>query len=82
MKYVVCDEHTLGYLMGNGWVGVLHESVLKGAAFSVHPGPKVVSQFSNVRPATLEDFAEFRVMVPPDFKPNDPKEGMQNGRES
>lgn len=67
-KYVVCDEHTLGYrIAGGDTLGVLHSSILKGAPFELHPGVKFLSQFSKVRAATLQDWETFRVHVPPDF---------------
>lgn len=66
IKYVVKDEHTLGYLQENSaLMGVLHGSVLKGG----HDWRNgAVSTFgSKIRPATKEDFEAFRVTLPPDF---------------
>jgi len=64
--YVVRNEHTLGYMIDAVNMGVLRASVLRGAPFALHPGPQHVA-FSNLRPATVEDFATYRVQVPPDF---------------
>ena len=66
-RYVVCDEHTLGYVVGSV-VCILHASILKGAPFEVMPGPKLISLFDKIRPATVEGFVEYRVILPPDFK--------------
>ncbi|MDK9702406.1 MAG: hypothetical protein OEL20_04650 [Sulfuritalea sp.] len=66
MSYVVKDGHTMGYIFDAQphLMGVL--SSKKGGH---HPngGPVSIS-FSNIRPATVEDFRTFRVVVPPDFK--------------
>lgn len=66
VRYVVKDEHTLGYVRGNSsWMGVLSGSVVRGG-HSPFGGP--VGTFGAViRDATVEDFAFFRVCVPPDF---------------
>lgn len=65
VRYVVKDGHTLGYIFDAqpGLMGVL--SSTKGGH---HPngGPVSIS-FSEIRPATVEDFETFRVKVPPDF---------------
>ena len=67
-KYVVKDEHTLGYMIEQmpGFMAVLHGSVLKGG----HDWKNgAVHTFGSViRPATEEDFKEYRVHLPPDFK--------------
>lgn len=65
-KYVVKDEHTLGYLIeGSPLMGVLEGSVLKGG-HDWKCGP--VSLFgAATRPATEEDFKAYRVALPYDF---------------
>lgn len=67
IKYVVKDEHTLGYMEeGSESMGVLHGSVLKGGHDWKNGS---VSTFgSKIRPATKEDFKEYRVSPPPDFE--------------
>lgn len=65
-SYVVKDEHTFGYIFDAqpNWMGVL-ASKKNGH----HPNGGPVSIFgATIRPATVEDFAIFRVVVPPDFK--------------
>ena len=79
IRYVVLDEHTLGYIhipldeakeSVGALMGVLHSSILKGG----HHQRGAVSPFGRtLRLATREDFADFRVQVPPDFVP--PYEG-------
>lgn len=69
-KYVVQDEHTLGYLDDRlpNQVQILHASPLKGAS---NYGPLAsynsIGDSTKIRPATKEDFDSFRVMVPSDF---------------
>lgn len=66
-QYVVMNEHTLGYIQGESpnMMGVLHGSVLKGG-HDWKNGP--VSTFgTSLRPATLADFEENRVLPPSDF---------------
>jgi len=70
--YVVYKEHTLGYLFGHGEflsLGILHGSVLKGG-YDWKNGPISVpqSEMGSIREASEEDFASFRVTLPPDFK--------------
>lgn len=64
--YVVKDEHTFGYIFDAQpyWMGVL-ASKINGS----HPngGPVSISM-ATIRPATIEDFATFRVAVPSNFK--------------
>ena len=62
--YVVCDENTLGYKTESGMIGILHQSVLRGASFAVHPEPKHKTQFSTIREAVKSDFTEYRVQPP------------------
>ncbi len=67
IKYVVKEEHTLGYLIEGqpGMMGVLAGSVLKGG-HDWKNGP--VPYFpEELRPARKEDFEIFRVVLPPDF---------------
>lgn len=66
VAYVVKDEHTLGYIFDAqpGLMGVLSSN-----KNGHHPNGGPVSTFgANIRPAMVEDFATFRVVVPPDFK--------------
>jgi hypothetical protein len=70
VRYVVMDEHTLGYLDNSTpmYVHVLHGSVLKGG-HDWKNGPAIISPGHTIlRPATTNDFAEYRVSIPPDFK--------------
>lgn len=69
VKYVVMDEHTLGYLQAEmpGWMGVLHGSVLKGGFDWKNGQVPIVPGITRLRPATKEDFAEYRVCLPSDF---------------
>lgn len=58
-RLVVTDEHTLGYITPNSnIVGILHASVLKGAATS---NPTPTYMFKKIRLATAKDFDDFRV---------------------
>ena len=64
VRYVVKDEHTLGYIRGNSqFMEVLAGSVIRGGH-----DPKngsVCYRQSSVRPATQGDFDIYRVRVPP-----------------
>jgi len=64
VKYVVKNEHTLGYIQeGSSLMGVLASN-----KDGHHPNGGAVSFFeSDIRPATEEDFYKFRVVVPPDW---------------
>lgn len=58
--YVVKNEHTLGFLLeGSKFMDVLDGSVLKGGHYWMN-GP-VAFVASDLRPATLADFKEYRV---------------------
>lgn len=69
VRYVVLDEHTLGYIYGAAprFMGVLAGSVLRGGhdwrngPVSITPGDP------RIRSATLADFEMFRVVPPPGF---------------
>jgi hypothetical protein len=64
--YVVCDEHTLGYLINNGLdVRVVEAHQTKGAPFELYPHIKLVGLYSNIRIANNNDFDNFRVCLPP-----------------
>ena len=73
IQYVVYKENTLGYVFKNNHgtflFGVLHGSVLKGG-FDGLSGPHFLlpSELQYLRTATLADFDEYRVCLPPDFK--------------
>lgn len=67
-EYIVVEGHTLGYRLPNGRYGVLHASMLKGAVFDMYPDSKILPRDKKqVRPATRQDFRDFRVLCPPDF---------------
>ena len=64
--YVVYDENTLGYRMPGRKhdLGVLHGN-LQGHDWK--NGYIHVMDLENIRPATKRDFANFRVVLPPNF---------------
>lgn len=70
MKYVVLNEHTLGYLIPE-WknaVGILRASVLRGSPHSDQDGwTMFVPGSDQVRAATEEDFQAYRVQLPRDY---------------
>ena len=66
-KAVIFREHTLG-LMGSGnTIEPLHASVLRGATSTVHTGP-FPADAGDVRPATMQDFEDFRVKWHPEYE--------------
>ena len=67
-SYVVVNENTLGYIQPErpSWFNVLHGSVFKGGR-NWKNGAVPLSPNDQVRPATLEDFDEYRVISPPGF---------------
>lgn len=73
-RYVVMDEHTLGYLIPEmpGYIGVLAGSVLKGGADPMQGTALITPGHTRVRQAEMEDFTNFRVMPPPCFRENQP----------
>lgn len=73
-RYVVMDEHTLGYLIPEMpyYIGILAGSVLKGGPDHTQGTSIITPGHSKVRQATLEDFATFRVMPPPCLKEDKP----------
>ena len=63
VQYVVRDENILGYIVGN-FLGILHASVLRGAnCCRLQTLTYIPLDKSRMRPATLEDFKQFRVHV-------------------
>ena len=63
MKYFVVDENKLCYeIPGGTTLGVLAASVLRGSSHSWLDGPiaRPIDK-SRIRPATANDFEEFRV---------------------
>jgi hypothetical protein len=64
--YIVLDEHTLGYtddLRPSGILQILHSfHYARLTGWTSLP-----CDLASVRPATLEDFARFRVSPPPDL---------------
>ncbi|PNE59582.1 hypothetical protein A8H39_00075 [Paraburkholderia fungorum] len=68
-KYVVMDEHTLGYVMDEApnYIGVLAGSVKRGGRNPLD-GPAIIAAgITRLRPATEVDFEFFRVAIPIDF---------------
>jgi hypothetical protein len=68
-KYVVMNEHTLGYIglsAGEEQMAVLFGSIFKGG-YDWKYGP-VLTFGKTLRPATVEDFKEYRVSIPSDFQ--------------
>lgn len=74
VRYVVMDEHTLGYVddANPQWMGVLAGSVLKGGRDPKNGSAVIVPGHTVLRPATEADFAAFRVVIPPDFEGQHP----------
>ncbi len=70
VKYVVLNEHTLGYLipkMRNA-IGILHASILRGSPHNDLDGWTLfVSGVHTIRAATPEDFRLYRVHLPADY---------------
>lgn len=68
-KYVVMDEHTLGYInpAQPRMMGILHASVLRGSPFGRLDGVVPIGDTKTLRPATVADFAVYRVVPPPGF---------------
>lgn len=68
MKYVVINENMLGYrTVQPCMVGILASSVIRGSSYNPANGPRYISVHDNLRPATDQDFKDFRVKLPPDF---------------
>jgi hypothetical protein len=65
-KYVVQDENLLGYLIPEqpSIVGILAASVIRGSIYNWTDGT-AVNRPEQQRPATRQDFADFRVCLPP-----------------
>lgn len=67
VRYVVKDEHTLGYMIGNtGNMGVLAGSVVRGGHNWINGSVSVFG--SVIRDATLADFEAYRVCPPPEIR--------------
>lgn len=68
-KYVVMDEHTLGYLMDEmpNYIGVLAGSVLRGGRNPLYGNAIITPGRTCLRPATEIDFEFFRHVLPLDF---------------
>lgn len=66
-KYIVLNEHTLGYLLYKDpksefqYMSILHASILKGSPHNWLNGSVLISPSDTIRPATLQDFEDFRV---------------------
>jgi len=69
IKYFVLNENILGYIIPTipNDLQILHASVLKGATTDRLQGSLSISSLDKIRVAKLEDFIDFRVMLPPDF---------------
>ena len=73
-RYVVLNENTLGYFHdgvkhGSKWMGVLRADVFKGQNNDPLRGPVFISCTDEIRPATPDDFKQYRVMLPPSLRP-------------
>ncbi|UIF89456.1 hypothetical protein [Cupriavidus sp. UYPR2.512] len=68
-KYVVVDEHTLGYRIEETprFIGVLAGSVLRGGHNPIDGPAVIIPGLTRLRAATEIDFEFFRVVLPPDF---------------
>lgn len=62
----VYKEHTLGLLVGDNTLDVLHASSLRGASGTTHPGAIHVNK-EFLRPASKQDFIDYRVQWNPDY---------------
>lgn len=64
IKLVVVGEHTLGFIFPNSnSMSILHESVLKGAAWRTFADPLPLPRYGEtMRLATEKDFDDFRVV--------------------
>ena len=62
-KYVVKGEHTLGYLVEGApnLMGVL------AGCHDPKNGSVYINPHTDIRSATVKDFADYRVALPPDF---------------
>lgn len=69
-RYVVVDEHTLGYLIPDQpfSVGILAGNIFKGGPSSGQAICGIVPGNTSIRQANLEDFTAFRVTPPPCFQ--------------
>lgn len=68
-RYVVRNENTLGCIFARqpGWLDVLQGDPFTGGADWKNGPVALLEGVDAVRPATLADFARFRVMPPPGF---------------
>lgn len=68
--YVVLNENTLGYVQtpNTRFMGILHGSVLRGGHDWRNGNVHVTGGIDKLRPATEQDFADYRVECPPDFR--------------
>lgn len=62
IKLVVINENTLGYITPEQPYNysTLHASILRGAIFELHPGPKLINKSDNIRLASEKDFEDYR----------------------
>jgi hypothetical protein len=67
-RYVVKDEHTLGYEINPTLMGVLAGSIIKGGHDWKNGPVPITPGHTKLRPAKEADFHTFRVVVPIDFK--------------
>lgn len=74
VRYVVKDEHTLGYLIESSptMMGVL--ASLKSGHNPMYGPVSILPGATELRSATVKDFEVFRVAVPPDFIGEQPGE--------
>jgi hypothetical protein len=68
-RYVVLNENTLGYINDEcpNTMGVLVGSVAQGGHNWLNGPVAIAPTIDEVRPATIGDFATYRVMAPPDL---------------
>ena len=75
-RTIVLDEHTLGVIYPNG-LQILHTSILRGSPIQGDPLSAMgvlafdpVLMANRFRPATEQDFTNFRVAFHPDYLKN------------
>lgn len=67
-QYLIFDENTFGYVLPNNRMGILHGSVLRGSPYGRLDGwDYQPMDKSRIRPATLNDFADYRIAIPPNL---------------
>lgn len=67
LKAYIYKGHTLGLLRDDNTLEVLHASVLRGAVGTTPSGPIHVDK-KDLRPASKQDFIDYRVQWHPDYQ--------------